>query len=175
MGAHLQILTCMCVHACATVCVCVCVCGCRYDALIEFSVIKSCLTSILYMYSYVWYRVKRPDMERPFNLIPCGVVGGVMMAAPVLAMAFVTLYYAAISGDEVLGLKDAKIFGALIFVSAGVLVNLIYLAYLRWVRGASGSYSLDGNGGMLTAVENEALLIPDKTTAPGTDESYGSF
>ena len=79
-----------------------------YDALIEFSVLKFCFVTMLYLYAYLWYRVKKPDLVRPFK-VPGGHVGAFLAVLPIAGMTMTTLYYGATSGDKVGGVPHAKV------------------------------------------------------------------
>jgi len=145
-----------------------------YDALVEFSIIINCLNVLLYMYAYMWYRVTQPDIHRPFNVIPWGVTGGFLAVLPLIAMSVVTFYYACVSGDEVLGLKDAKILGAVILIAAGGCANLLYLGYLKLHRWCTGGVDrVAASPTVYQYAENKALLVPSSTTADGPT-AYGS-
>lgn len=80
----------------------------RYDALIEFSVLKMCFVTMLFLYSYLWYRFKRPELDRPFKM-PGGNIGAVLAVLPIAGMTLITFYFAATSGDIVLGVEHAKV------------------------------------------------------------------
>jgi amino acid transporter len=63
----------------------------RYDVLVAFSVLKMCPVAILFLYSYLWYRVKRPDLARPFR-IPGGHIGAAMVVLPVFCVTIAAFW-----------------------------------------------------------------------------------
>lgn len=142
------------------------------------------VTVLLWMYSYVWFKVKRADAARPFN-IPGGTTSAVLLVLPVVGMACAMLYFAAVSRDVVLGLQDAKIVGATILVLLGVGVNVLYLGYKECLRYRSGSYALAAStNATLMKTENRALLMPTDTAldcklgathSAGPSTSYGAL
>ena len=102
-----------------------------YEVLVGFSVLKMCPVALLFLYSYLWYRVKQPELVRPFK-VPGGHVGAVLTTLPIFGLTLVTFYLGNVSGDEVLGVKHANMYSFILIISIGVIVNIVYLVLLRY-------------------------------------------
>eukprot|EP00038_Savillea_parva_P022595 m.38037 g.38037 ORF g.38037 m.38037 type:complete len:199 (+) comp5610_c0_seq2:1315-1911(+) len=151
------------------------------------------------------YRVKRPDMDRPFNIIPCGSVGGGLVALPVVIASVATLYFSSVSdGDDLrswamgvdgvncsgVSYKDnlvcvdgANMIAASLFVLAGFVVNVLYIAFLRlqhWHRRQHRYVVCDDNKALLlshngmhnTYVYNGYGSVPTSDTDSEDGESH---
>lgn len=63
-----------------------------YESLIEFSMLQFALCSLFFIYAYLWYKVKRPDMYRPLT-VPGGLPGAIFVSFPIVAIGLVNIYY----------------------------------------------------------------------------------
>lgn len=104
-----------------------------YDDLIEFSMLQMCLNLALFMYAFLWYKWKMPDMDRPF-CIPGGFIGAVIVVIPVLLISGLTAYFALIDSGKIFGLIYAKTFGLVICVGAGVIIHIIACGCSKYTK-----------------------------------------
>eukprot|EP00041_Stephanoeca_diplocostata_P011130 m.180609 g.180609 ORF g.180609 m.180609 type:complete len:581 (-) comp18426_c0_seq1:220-1962(-) len=107
-----------------------------YESLIEFSMLQFALCSLFFIYAYLWYKVKRPDMYRPLS-VPGGLGGAIVVSFPIVAIALVNIYFGCMDDEAVFGVPYAKAVGLAFITGAGCVIHgtyflIFYCIYGRW-------------------------------------------
>eukprot|EP01004_Peranema_trichophorum_P003019 NODE_2035_length_1709_cov_38.592055_g1740_i0.p1 GENE.NODE_2035_length_1709_cov_38.592055_g1740_i0~~NODE_2035_length_1709_cov_38.592055_g1740_i0.p1 ORF type:complete len:468 (-),score=64.00 NODE_2035_length_1709_cov_38.592055_g1740_i0:305-1570(-) len=97
----------------------------NYELLVEFNMLLLSLSTILFMYSFVWMRVSLPLMQRPYA-VPGGTIGAILLASGPVIVSLVNVFFALYDDPEVLGLPRAKIIMLIIAVGIGLVVQIMF-------------------------------------------------
>ena len=156
-----------------------------YTLLVEFSMLLSVPSILLFMWSFVALRIQRPFVDRPF-LIPGGLPVAVLLTVVPVA---ISISYAAIITTESSFSFDQdtderrsrssdgglppifQVFSMIIVMACGGLVHLVFVLRERWAppRGTMRMpESVFANGGM-------AELTPLPPPLPSSSELLGAF
>ena len=101
-----------------------------YRTLVAFGVLVLCIPQFLFLYAYMWYKVKRPRTHRPFK-VPCGTFGAVLAVFSIATLTGITFCFEVLEEEEILGIPYAKAVALAVFVVLGLLVDLGNVALHR--------------------------------------------
>jgi hypothetical protein len=103
-----------------------------YQLLVEFTMLIHVPPTLLFIYSYMYFRIKYPRLARPFN-IPGGVIAGALLSAGPTAATLVNLFYSVTDSTPTLGIPYLQAYSFLSIIGLGVIVHLGYAASDRAV------------------------------------------
>ncbi len=127
-----------------------------YEILVELSAFFFSISLSFFFYSFVYFKWKKPDMPRPFE-IPGKVPGAILLSLAPLALTFANFYFSAIDKTPVHGIAYFKVHVLNSVILFGIIVHLVY-AFRASIFGVCGIHFNDA----LSQSEKVSLLSPEK-------------
>lgn len=110
-----------------TACITSCLVWLDYAFLVEFNMLQMSLVCTLFLYSFVYLRVKRPNMVRPFRL-PGGIKTAIVVAIFPLACTGANVYFALTDNEsDGLPLPYFKVFAFEGLLGLGIIANFLFV------------------------------------------------
>lgn len=135
-----------------------------YTILVEMSMLLTVMVGNMFMYSYVWLKWRRPELDRPFN-VPGGVPAAVAVAIIPFAINAVNFFLSVTDGtpQEDLGIPYFKLIGVVSSVAFGIFcdVGWRYRHRLPWIHSPSpgfGYSELDATQGQGQGQDQEVTV-----------------
>ena len=97
-----------------------------YTLLVEFTMLIHVPPTLLFLYAYLYYKVKFPNLPRPFN-IPGGVPMAAFLITGPTAATLLNLYYAVTDAAPSLGIAYLQAYCLAIVVGVGIIIHLGYI------------------------------------------------
>lgn len=104
-----------------------------YQVLVESAILQMTLPSIGCMYAFLYYKVFKPDLARPFA-IPGKVFGAVLMVIPVLAVTLGNMYISITDEDEVVGIKHGKAWSFTFITFGGLFAHGAFVVTVKLLK-----------------------------------------
>lgn len=139
-----------------------------YQILVESAILQMTLPSIGCMYAFLYYKVFKPNLARPFA-IPGKVFGAVLMVIPVLAVTLGNMYIAIMDEDEVIGIKYGKAWAFSIITIGGLFTHGAFVVTVKLLK----SYSLCGFTPSYDDMGEAQSLIPGAPLS--TSDNYSTL
>jgi amino acid transporter len=97
-----------------------------YQLLVQFTMLIHVPPTLLFVYAYMYYKVRHPNIPRPIN-IPGGIPMGLFMSAGPTAATLVNFYYSVTDSSETLGIPYLQAYSLVLIVGLGIIVHLGYV------------------------------------------------
>lgn len=112
-----------------TACITSCLVWLNYEFLVQFNMLQMSLVCMLFLYSFLWLRVRRPHMVRPFR-IPGGIKTAVFVAFLPFTCTAANVYFALSTDEETEGIPPLPFFKVFAFeglLALGIITNFLFV------------------------------------------------
>lgn len=96
-----------------------------YKLLVNMGMLLICFPVMLLCASFVWFRVKQPDMPRSFR-VPGNTAVAALVAILPCCMTGANLYFIITDAEPVFGVLHINVYISFALVALGILVHLVY-------------------------------------------------